>query len=120
MSMKPSGGSKPSLFVCDYSNHALFFHRNKEVGNQNAGFDSPSEHGRQFGRQICHEVDFLVYNFNFQQTFRSETGSEVVVSANDLEKIVELGRGAYGVVEEMRHRPTGLIFAVKVPYIITP
>jgi hypothetical protein len=39
------------------------------------------------------------------------------VSANDLEKIVELGRGAYGVVEEMRHRPTGLIFAVKVPYI---
>jgi hypothetical protein len=25
-----------------------------------------------------------------------------------------LGRGAYGVVEEMLHRPTGLIFAVKV------
>lgn len=36
------------------------------------------------------------------------------MSANDLVKIEELGRGAYGVVEEMRHQPTGLIFAVKV------
>jgi hypothetical protein len=45
---------------------------------------------------------------------RTENGTEVIVSANELEKIVELGRGAYGVVEEMLHRPTGLIFAVKV------
>lgn len=46
--------------------------------------------------------------------FRLEDKSEVVVSACDLEKITELGRGAYGVVEKMRHRTTGMIFAVKV------
>ncbi|XP_062387934.1 dual specificity mitogen-activated protein kinase kinase 6-like [Sardina pilchardus] len=37
----------------------------------------------------------------------------VVVSADDLEQIAELGRGAYGVVDQMRHVPTGLIMAVK-------
>lgn len=38
----------------------------------------------------------------------------VVVNADDLEQIAELGRGAYGVVDKMRHVPTGLIMAVKV------
>ncbi|XP_012676979.1 dual specificity mitogen-activated protein kinase kinase 6-like [Clupea harengus] len=37
----------------------------------------------------------------------------VVVKADDLEQISELGRGAYGVVDKMRHVPTGLIMAVK-------
>uniref|UniRef100_A0A4W5QQB7 mitogen-activated protein kinase kinase n=1 Tax=Hucho hucho TaxID=62062 RepID=A0A4W5QQB7_9TELE len=36
-----------------------------------------------------------------------------VVKADDLEQIVELGRGAYGVVDKMRHVPSGLIMAVK-------
>lgn len=36
------------------------------------------------------------------------------VKADDLEPIVELGRGAYGVVEKMRHVPSGQIMAVKV------
>lgn len=36
------------------------------------------------------------------------------VKADDLEQISELGRGAYGVVEKMRHVPSGLIMAVKV------
>uniref|UniRef100_A0A4W5MIX7 mitogen-activated protein kinase kinase n=1 Tax=Hucho hucho TaxID=62062 RepID=A0A4W5MIX7_9TELE len=36
-----------------------------------------------------------------------------VVKADDLEQINELGRGAYGVVDKMRHRPSGLIMAVK-------
>jgi hypothetical protein len=31
-----------------------------------------------------------------------------------LEKIVELGRGAYGVVDKMKHTQSGKIFAVKV------
>lgn len=37
-----------------------------------------------------------------------------VVEADDLEKICDLGRGAYGVVEKMRHIPSGTIMAVKV------
>ncbi|XP_028675075.1 dual specificity mitogen-activated protein kinase kinase 6 isoform X2 [Erpetoichthys calabaricus] len=35
------------------------------------------------------------------------------VKADDLEQISELGRGAYGVVDKMRHMPSGLIMAVK-------
>ncbi|NXB81995.1 MP2K6 kinase, partial [Donacobius atricapilla] len=35
------------------------------------------------------------------------------VKADDLEPISELGRGAYGVVEKMRHMPSGQIMAVK-------
>ncbi|MFT7798013.1 dual specificity mitogen-activated protein kinase kinase 6-like [Arapaima gigas] len=36
-----------------------------------------------------------------------------VVKADDLEQICELGRGAYGVVDKMRHVPSGVIMAVK-------
>lgn len=36
------------------------------------------------------------------------------MKADDLEQICELGRGAYGVVDKMRHVPSGLIMAVKV------
>lgn len=36
------------------------------------------------------------------------------MKADDLERIEELGRGAYGVVEKMRHVPSGVIMAVKV------
>ncbi|VDK62870.1 unnamed protein product [Onchocerca ochengi] len=43
----------------------------------------------------------------------SEDGEEVQVRAQELEKIEELGRGAYGVVEKMRHRQTNTIMAVK-------
>ena len=35
------------------------------------------------------------------------------MKADDLEPIVELGRGAYGVVEKMRHVPSEQIMAVK-------
>ncbi|XP_061416191.1 dual specificity mitogen-activated protein kinase kinase 6-like isoform X1 [Lethenteron reissneri] len=35
------------------------------------------------------------------------------VKADDLESICELGRGAYGVVERVRHTPSGTIMAVK-------
>ncbi|XP_074647386.1 dual specificity mitogen-activated protein kinase kinase 6-like isoform X2 [Tubulanus polymorphus] len=40
-------------------------------------------------------------------------GQDYDVDATDLETIIELGRGAYGVVEKMKHQPTGLIMAVK-------
>lgn len=36
-----------------------------------------------------------------------------IVEADDLEKISDLGRGAYGVVEKMKHVPSGTIMAVK-------
>lgn len=37
-----------------------------------------------------------------------------MVEADDLEQIEELGRGAYGVVDKMKHVPSGVIMAVKV------
>jgi len=39
---------------------------------------------------------------------------ETTVEASDLQKICDLGRGAYGIVEKMRHIPSGTIMAVKV------
>lgn len=42
-------------------------------------------------------------------------GSQTIeCDAAHLEVIEELGRGAYGVVEKMRHTPSGTIMAVKV------
>lgn len=40
-------------------------------------------------------------------------GMEVDIRADDLVVIEELGRGAYGVVEKMKHRSTDIIIAVK-------
>ncbi|XP_043941100.1 dual specificity mitogen-activated protein kinase kinase 6 isoform X2 [Protopterus annectens] len=40
-------------------------------------------------------------------------GQNFEVKADDLEPITELGRGAYGVVEKMKHTPSGQIMAVK-------
>ncbi|XP_077966067.1 dual specificity mitogen-activated protein kinase kinase 6-like [Styela clava] len=40
-------------------------------------------------------------------------GQEIKIRADDLITIEELGRGAYGVVEKMQHRHTGVIMAVK-------
>ena len=36
------------------------------------------------------------------------------IDADDLESMCILGRGAYGVVEKVKHRQTGTILAVKV------
>lgn len=36
-----------------------------------------------------------------------------IVEADDLEKLCDLGRGAYGIVEKMRHRQTDTVMAVK-------
>jgi len=40
-------------------------------------------------------------------------GQKFEIEADDLESICELGRGAYGVVEKMKHKKTGTILAVK-------
>jgi hypothetical protein len=45
---------------------------------------------------------------------RFDDGPEVLVRAQDLVLIEELGRGAYGVVEKMQIRDTNTIMAVKV------
>ena len=41
-------------------------------------------------------------------------GQKFNCDADDLESLCTLGRGAYGIVEKMRHRPSGKIMAVKV------
>jgi len=41
-------------------------------------------------------------------------GKEYTVDAADLERICELGRGAYGTVEKRRHIQSGTVLAVKV------
>lgn len=36
------------------------------------------------------------------------------IEPDNLETVAELGRGAYGIVEKVRHMPTGMEMAVKV------
>lgn len=48
--------------------------------------------------------------------FRDPAGQEFLITALGLQKIKELGRGAYGVVDEMIHSESGKIFAVKVGF----
>lgn len=45
-------------------------------------------------------------------------GRTFEVAADDLEVIAPLGRGAYGVVEKMRHRPSDTELAVKVTTLV--
>jgi serine/threonine protein kinase len=52
-------------------------------------------------------------NLDDKFTMKLDDSTEIVVAASELQKITELGRGAYGVVEKMVHPPTGLVFAVK-------
>ena len=46
-------------------------------------------------------------------------GKNVNIDADDLESMCILGRGAYGVVEKVKHIKTGTILAVKVSRIDT-
>jgi hypothetical protein len=41
-------------------------------------------------------------------------GKDFEIDASDLITIRNLGRGAYGIVDLVRHRPSGAILAVKV------
>ncbi|KAL7640714.1 UNVERIFIED_CONTAM: hypothetical protein RMT77_008989 [Armadillidium vulgare] len=40
-------------------------------------------------------------------------GEEIEVRAEDLEVLAELGKGAFGIVEKMKHRPSNTVMAVK-------
>lgn len=44
-------------------------------------------------------------------------GEEIEVRAEDLEVLAELGKGAFGIVEKMKHRPSNTVMAVKVMVI---
>jgi len=48
-----------------------------------------------------------------QHTTITIDNEQFEIQADDLEVICELGRGAYGVVEKMKHKKTGTILAVK-------
>ena len=41
-----------------------------------------------------------------------------LIEADDLESQCVLGRGAYGVVEKVKHKQTGTILAVKVRFML--
>ena len=65
----------------------------------------------------CHVILLTVYRLPRDIDSRATItiGSESFeVEATDLESIEIMGRGAYGVVERMRHRPSDTIMAVKV------
>lgn len=47
------------------------------------------------------------------QTTMTINGEDIKIRADDLMTIAELGRGAYGVVEKMKHRDSDVIMAVK-------
>jgi len=67
---------------------------------------------------------FLLYYSNLPRNLDKRTtitigDQETTVEASDLQKICDLGRGAYGIVEKMRHIPSGTIMAVKVSELMT-
>lgn len=83
--------------------------------------------GLAWSRRDFYIFFFGVWDFTFRCTcgddssrptrsycLPSSPGQNFEVKADDLEQICELGRGAYGVVDKMRHVPSGLIMAVKV------
>ena len=45
-------------------------------------------------------------------------GEAFEIEADDLESQCVLGRGAYGVVEKVKHKPTGTVLAVKVRVLL--
>lgn len=49
-----------------------------------------------------------------KQTTITVDDKTFTVHADDLVKIEDLGRGAYGIVEKMHHKPSDTIMAVKV------
>lgn len=67
-----------------------------------------------FGFSFCfHRLLSAPPNLNSIARIQKD-GKEVTVNADELDKVRELGRGAYGVVDLMKHKSTGLFMAVKV------
>lgn len=85
-------------------------------------FSSSSQHNDKpitsqgifiIGDQVCHEYELakcFIIPCVCVQRFE--------VKADDLIQLKERGRGAFGVVYEMRHQETGTIMAVKVLLIL--
>uniref|UniRef100_A0AAZ3SM68 mitogen-activated protein kinase kinase n=1 Tax=Oncorhynchus tshawytscha TaxID=74940 RepID=A0AAZ3SM68_ONCTS len=67
----------------------------------------------QTKRSIPGQNDTVVGRLDLVFLLCFSLSQNFVVKADDLEQIGELGRGAYGVVDKMRHMPSGLIMAVK-------
>ncbi|XP_055383105.1 dual specificity mitogen-activated protein kinase kinase 6 [Condylostylus longicornis] len=65
-----------------------------------------------FGQTEPEPVPIVPRNLDSKATFKiGEKTFEA--EADELEKIQDLGRGAYGIVEKMRHRESGTVMAVK-------
>lgn len=76
------------------------------------GLLSTAGEGVHRGRTCC--TGGALHRANTQGPLMAFVPQNFEVKADDLEPISELGRGAYGVVEKMRHMPSGQIMAVKV------
>ncbi|OCT60374.1 hypothetical protein XELAEV_18046393mg [Xenopus laevis] len=75
--------------------------RNRGLKIPREAFDQPQVSSPTPPRDLDSKACILIGEKNFE------------VKADDLEPIEELGRGAYGVVEKMRHVPSEQIMAVK-------
>ncbi|KAL3273952.1 hypothetical protein HHI36_015375 [Cryptolaemus montrouzieri] len=64
--------------------------------------------------QVSDETPPLIPPANLDKRTTITIGEKTFdVEADDLEKLSDLGRGAYGIVEKMKHIPSGTIMAVK-------
>lgn len=63
---------------------------------------------------LCNVPVLFFFFYLYMNITSPSSVQNFVVKADDLEQIAELGRGAYGVVDKMKHVPSGVIMAVKV------
>ena len=65
----------------------------------------------------CHSCILFVFrpprNLDSKATIKIND-KQFEIEASDLQLIQNLGRGAFGIVDKMMHRPSGAILAVKV------
>lgn len=66
-----------------------------------------------FTNRFLHTYSTPPANLDKQTTITVDDKT-FTVHADDLVKICDLGRGAYGIVEKMRHIPSDTVMAVKV------
>lgn len=64
---------------------------------------------------LCREAPNIPGNLDKRTTI-TINGETFEIEADDLESQCVLGRGAYGVVEKVKHKPTGTVLAVKVSF----
>lgn len=77
-------------------------------------------------KKICILVPYVLWVFYFRtpprnldkRTTITIDDKTFIVEADDLETLCVLGRGAYGIVDKMRHKQSGTIMAVKVLFHI--